>query len=640
MNFIGDYFALGLIIILALFFFDGKHALNKASKLYMFSLLMTAVTAAIDILTGELMLHAHLPLWIHIAVNSLYFLVGILTTTGIALYLIAKILEHSHVKRCMVAAQIGLAVCLFVYIVIILLNLKTGWLFYFNEQGAYCRGPLNALGYFVTLCQMALVLICYFFTRHNASISLRWVLSLACPLIVICIVLQRLYPDIMLNSFVMAMVHTILFLTYKSQRQGIHVLTKLNDRHRFFESIHARINARSPFQVFLINLKNYGIINQKYGHIIGDEVLHQFAFGLERLFKSNEAFHMNGTVFALLLPYYNQHTAEKHLSDLIMFLEGGVSCSNELIHLEYVAVEYLANEDEANAEDFYEKLEYAAAKAYKNKEHFIHYTPALGLEMYRKRYLIERLQTVDREHGYQVWYQPIKCLANQEFCSMEALIRLMEPDGSIISPAEFIPLAEETGMLVPVTWFVLEETCRLLHEHPEIEANVSINLPMSQLMSPSFLVRLNSIVDSYNLSHRRIVLEFTERSILENFDQVRYVMHQVCKAGYRFFLDDFGSGYSNFNCLLQLPFELVKLDAALIRMDLGNEGQQNLGLTERLIPFIHDNHMQVIAEGVETEALAQVLHTMHIDRIQGYVYAKPMPQDKLIQFYQDLSKEN
>lgn len=634
MNFIGDYFAFGLLVVLCMFFFDGKHALNKASKYFVACLLLTGANAIIDILTGSLMNTPDTPLWLNKGINSLYFIVNILTTSSIAMYLFHKILEHSHSKQCLRYATTGLVVTISVYMFVVIVNLWTGWMFYFDDRYTYRRGPLNSFGYIITLAQMLLVLICYLRNRKNASIAMRRVLIQTFPVVALCIVIQRIYPEIMLNSFIMSMMECVLFLTFNSQRPGVHVLTRLNDRHRFFEDLAQRAKDYSSFHVFMINIKNFGAINQKYGHLFGDELLYQFAFSLEKLIKGSVAFHMNGTVFALIVPYINQHIAENRRSTLLNFLESGVICENQPINTDYVAVEYSSETNCATAEMLYELLEYAASKAYRSKARYIVCTPELNKEMLRRRYLIERMQVIDREHGFQVWYQPIKCLATGRYCSMEALIRMTEPDGSIVSPAEFIPLAEQTGMIAPFTWFVLDDVCRMLRDNPVLDGvSVGINMPMSQMLDKGLIVRVNSIVDSYGIAHDRISIEFTERELLENLQTLKNVMKQFTQAGYNFYLDDFGAGYSNFNCLLQLPFSNIKLDMHLIRMDILNDGTQRIGLIKTLIGFLHDMNLTVIAEGIETEEVAAVLCDMGADRIQGYICSKPMSEKDLLEFY-------
>lgn len=633
MNFLGDYFSLAVLMILCMVYFDRKPVQHSYSKYYVLCLVFTALTAITDLLTMELQ-KTHCTIWgLNITVNSLYFLMNVLSSTAIAMFLFNRILEHSYEKRCKRRARLCIEICLSIYIFAIIANIWTGWLFYFDAQNNYQRGLLNDFGYGISLIYMVMVLICYHRYRRKANQSLRRAIMQAAPLVVLCIIIQDVYPNVMLNGFALSMIDTILFLNFQGQRDGVHELTRLNDRHRFYHDIELRIAEKSRFQVFLINLKNFGVINQKYGHLFGDETLYQFAFALEKLIKNSTAYHMNGTVFTLVLPYTDEKQAENYFERLLQFLDAGIDCIHDHVCLDYVAVEYTSSLDNTNAKEFYEELEYAAAKAYREKHRFIRWQPLMGDEMRRNRYLIDRMEKIDRAHGFRVWYQPICSLSNHEFTSVEALVRLEEPDGSIVSPAEFIPLAEESGMLALVTWFVLEEVCSLLAVHPELQfISVSINLPMAQLLERGFVDRLNDITRRHGIKHRCLCLEFTERAILENFDRTQDVMKQLTVAGYRFYLDDFGSGYSNFNCLMQLPFQFIKLDASLVRMD--GADMRHAALVRNLTEIFHNMNLKVIAEGVETFEEAARLKKHGVDRIQGYVYAKPMPDDALLIFYE------
>ena len=383
MIYIGDYFALGLVIILCLFFFDRKISfryMSEASKLFILCLITTALTALVDLISVRMLEMQGIPLWKNVLANTLYFMISIVATSCIALYLFTKILEHTYERHCMRNAKIGLTALFVVYNVLVLLNIKTGWLFYF-EDGVYRRGPLNTLGYMVTVAQMILVIICYFRNRQNASRPMRRALIQAFPLVPVCMAVHQIDPDIMLNAFIMALVDTVLFLTFLGQRQGVHSLTKLNDRHSFFTEVNYRITKKEPFQIFLINIKNFSSINQKYGHIFGDEFLYQFAFALDKLFNGCLSFHMNGTVFAMVLPYTYQNIAEEQCSALLDFLERGVNCSDRQIVADYMLVHYISNGREVSAAELYETMEYAGTKAYSLKNHYTKCTEEITEEM-------------------------------------------------------------------------------------------------------------------------------------------------------------------------------------------------------------------------------------------------------------------
>lgn len=636
MIFVGDYFAIGLVIMLCMFFFDSKTSLrymSLSSRLYLGCLITTALTAVFDIATILMQEAGGLPLWQHVTANTLYFVSSIVTTSVIALYLFTKILEHTHDRRCMRNACIALSVLLTVYFGFVIANLWNGCLFYFVD-GKYRRGPFNAVGYVITAAQMGLVILCYLRNRRNASRPMRRVLLQTAPLIPLCILINRVEPGIMLNSFVMAMVDNVLFLTFMGQRQGIHSLTELKDRHRFVDEIDRCINRKQPFTVFLINLKDFSSLNQKFGHLFGDEYLYQFAFNLDKLFAGGRAFHMNGTVFAVVLRRAVPDSEEEPVRLLLNYLNRGVFYDGRQVSTEYVVVQYVSEGTEKSAAELYESMEHTALKSMDYKTNYIRCTGADTEELARKRNIQEQLRHIDSAHGYEVWFQPVQCLETGRFCSMEALIRLREPDGTLISPAEFIPLAEQTGRVNAITWFVLKEACRVLKTCPELaDITVSINLPMTQMREKDFVPHFTSIVDQAGIAHHRICIEFTERAILDDFDHTKSIMESLVRNGFRFYLDDFGTGYSNFNCLMQLPFQIIKLDRSL--MKYGRDGCIDYTMVCTLTKLLHDMNLVVIAEGAESMEEVQAFSDQGIDRIQGFALAKPMAEKELVQFYRE-----
>ena len=168
------------------------------------------------------------------------------------------------------------------------------------------------------------------------------------------------------------------------------------------------------------------------------------------------------------------------------------------------------------------------------------------------------------------------------------------------------------------------------------QVSVSINLPMTQLLDKGFIPRFLGVVDQAGVDRRQICIELTERTILENFSQTQSIMNELNDAGIRFYLDDFGVGYSNFNCLLQLPFQMIKIDASFIRNQ--DENGRNLSTVRVLTKIFHDMNLTVVAEGAETQDEVDTLSDIGVDRIQGYVFARPMPRKELLSFYGDQEK--
>lgn len=633
---IGDYFSLLMISILCLFYFGNKYYSTTAGKYFAWCLILTGTTALTDIFAVAMMNVPTTPPAVNLALNSLYFLINILTTSFFALVLFAKILEHVHDDFCMKRAKYALSIVFAVYSLIVLLNCFTGWLFSFDENGDYVRGSFNSIGYFFPIIQMVLVCICYFRHRNSVTQSLRRSLVQAFPIAIFCILIQLSLPDILLNGLIMSMVGLILFLNFYNQQHGVHTLTKLNDRHSLFKHVEDCIADKRFFRIFVIRIKNFDAINQKFGHKSGDEVLYLFAFALEKLFRHATAYHLNSLSFALVIPKKSKEKAtDACLERIKHFLEDGIRFSSETICLNYRIVEHELKPSHFDASEFYEELEYGIDLAEDTNLPYLCYRDEMTAAMHRKRYLISRLEKVDREHGFEVWFQPIRCLKNDLFCSMEALIRLREPNGVLISPAEFIPVAEQSNMVAPLTYFVLEEACRVISSSSLLGGvSVSVNLPMSQLLDESFEERLNRIVDAYGVPHRQICLEFTERVMLNDFEQTKKAMDRIVADGYRFYLDDFGTGLSNFNCLLQLPFSTIKLDRVLTTT-VTDTASSAVDMVPHLVDIFHKMNLSVVAEGVEDKEVVDILRTYGLDFIQGYYFASPMPQSKLLDFYME-----
>ena len=163
------------------------------------------------------------------------------------------------------------------------------------------------------------------------------------------------------------------------------------------------------------------------------------------------------------------------------------------------------------------------------------------------------------------------------------------------------------------------------------DTSVSINMPMAQLIDKGFVPRFMGIVDQAGISHHRICIEFTEYAILDNFDQTLNVMKELTGEGFRFYLDDFGAGYSNFNCLLQLPFHVIKLDIGIVHAM--KNGRPDYSTVQALTRLFHDRDLIVVAEGAENQEEVQALAERGVDIVQGFALARPMSENDLFEFY-------
>ena len=638
MTTIGNCFALLVLAITMIVFFSIKYHITKASYYYTVCLIFTLVSSIVNTIRIESTTQLSLAPWTIKICATADFMIMMLTTSVLALYLISKICEHNSENGNFFFAKFSLAIIFLLLCLVLIANLKFGFIFYSPEPGVYKEGVFYYLPYLFIIPQTILMFLYCLRYRKILTKSVKLALIESIPIVILCLLGKLLYSTISVFVLSVVLIELIFFLNFQNHRIGVNSLTNLNGSRSFFKEINTRIKKQTKFKVYLIKLQNLSIIRQNYGHKMGDEVLYLFAFNLEKLFSHGYAFNLHGATFTLVLPYSSHNTSSEESKSLLAYLEEPINYTGTPMKLDYILSEYVWK-GEKDADTIYEQLEHASDIARESKFKYASCTPDLDKARLRRQYLINRIQTVSREAGFEIWFQPIFNVNKNAFSSIEALLRLKEKDGSYISPAEFIPLAESTGQIIPITWFVIEEVCRAMSSCSEIKGKkVSINLPMVQLIDPMFDKKLDRIVDRYGISHNKIIFEFTERVIIEDLDLAEKNMRRLAKSGYTFHLDDFGTGYSNFNCVLKLPIKTVKLDRSLMPTT-NNQAQSNY-IILILTDLFHDMGIKVIAEGAETEEQVEALRSYRVDSIQGYYFAKPMPLDKLREFLSNQKSVN
>ena len=630
----GEYFALLLLAIIFLRYYGyERHVVFTAKrKLYLLCLMSAAASTVFNIITvSAASKPGCIPLWLSMLLNSGYFLFTILACSLFALFLFRLTLEHVYEEHCMRRANVALAGLTAVFVLLIVVNLFTGILFYFDDAGRYCQGPLNRCVFLLPVTELVLLGACYVRNRASVSAPMIYVIRSLPPIVLSLTLLQLFYPELYLNGMLSSTVSLILFLSFQTHTSDRDSLTGIRNRNNFLAELSLRIAGHQPIQIVLVSLLSFSDINLQYGHAVGDALLYEVARYLEHLYPKGRAFRTSNMVFALVLPQSTAQQADEAIETVrARFREpwvlGDVSC-----YLPFCMADLCCGQREVPVDQIVEELEYTLALA-KQQRGVVRYDEAICRQMQRKKELIALLKRSIQERRFQVWYQPIYCCHDDLFCSAEALLRLSDLDGKPVSPSVFIPLAEETGLIGELTWIVLEDICRLLSSGkvPSLRT-VSLNLSMQQLLDPDLAAHIKRYLDQYGVSPSRLKVEITERFLLHN---ARYAQRQLAAleaSGIDIYMDDFGTGYSNLSSVLDYPFTFIKLDRSLV---LNVPGDQRAELMLRtLMTMFHSLGKRLIAEGVETESQAAYLKQCGSDMIQGFYYAKPMPEEQLTAFF-------
>ncbi len=236
-------------------------------------------------------------------------------------------------------------------------------------------------------------------------------------------------------------------------------------------------------------------------------------------------------------------------------------------------------------------------------------------------------QAVARGEEFLVYYQPVVSLQTGQLAGFEALVRMRRPDGSLVPPSEFIPLTEETGLIVSIGRWVLAEACRQMRtwqlrypEHPPMQ--ISVNLAGRQFAEPDLLLQIEAVLAETGLDIKSLKLEVTETVIMAHAEEAALVLQNLSALGVKLLMDDFGTGYSSLSYLYRFPLNTLKIDASFVRrMDVD---RKSADIIQSIVTLAHTLNMDIIAEGVENAAQLAQLRALQVEYGQGYYFAKPL----------------
>lgn len=414
-------------------------------------------------------------------------------------------------------------------------------------------------------------------------------------------------------------------------------LTGLPNRRQFMENLSQVMkkvkSKNNKIALFFLDLDNFKIINDTVGHVFGDILLKNVGKRLkEHLSECDIIARLGGDEYVLMKCNLTDNKQVSNIADKILkiFKNSWYLERHEFYITTSVGITVYPDD----GTDVQTLLKNADTAMYKAKEmgrkNYKFFNKAMNIQIIEKLNMENSLRHAVEKQEFELYYQPQIDIKTNKIVGLEALIRWVHPTMGIVLPMQFIPLAEETGLIIPIGEWVLRTACvqiMKLMEKGYNDVNISINLSVSQFMQQNMVETIADIVKETGINPKQLELEITESIAMYDLDFAIKVLNKIRDMGIKVALDDFGTGYSSLNYLKLLPINTLKIDKSFVH-DIA-KGPNEAAIVKAVIELAHNMDLTVTAEGVETKKQLEFLRKENCETAQGFLFSKPMSYNKI-----------
>ncbi len=527
---------------------------------------------------------------------------------------------QSEKKKKIVIGALGIVQT--IYFIIVFINIKTGWIFYYDSAEGYIRGPAKNITYILSALYGLTIVITVLIQRRFLARRIFWVFIIYPFISLYFVAIQFFFPKLLLTGVASFTSVLFAYMTIQSYIMEVNIQTGLMTESRLRKRLsHLRKNG----VLYVMTIENINMIQSS----LDNSELKQMYLHLGEIFMT--AFPRSAYILSM-----NRLAAIGRSMDDVLQKSKKVNadiqklCSdiNSIIPIPIesysAAIEFSKGDNDYDSMMDLINTILVRAKTSQLKKLQI-CDESVFVDRERKRYIyriLKRELTLESEQ-FQVWFQPIYSLQNKKFEYMEALSRLKNTELGDIPPQEFVQVAENRGLIERLGFVSFEKVCKFISDNRETVNAVSINFSVYQMMNPRIVENVLSTIDRFSLSPSNIIMEITESIFIDNYDLVMKHMMELSRAGVKFYLDDFGTGYSNLTNVISLPFSTIKMDRSLVLAM--EEGQKGVSLFFDLVSTFKGVGFKILVEGVETNNQNYLVERAGVDYIQGFLYSRPLP---------------
>lgn len=511
----------------------------------------------------------------------------------------------------------------------VITNHYTGWLFTLDATNMYHRGRASWILLTMLTVDVVILFLNYLMHRRYIEATFRTIMHTLPAIAIVMGLVQQLLPEAQTSGSLMFMVLLVLFINFQRSQLNQDALTGIGSRSGLFLRMQHLIHNKETFTLQMVSLRRFQQINHRYGLNTGDRLLREVAQELKDICENDHIYRFGGTDYVILHEHRSSGESTAQLIHIrerftLPWVSGHVTT---LLSASFAEISY--PEGGETQEEILNGLEYCRTLSKdRTSGSLVCCDPAIRRKLSERETLQELIQQGLDQDLFYLMYQPVYDKEGSHVVAAEALLRLRAPSGAVVSPADFIPLAESSGAIISLTWLVLRKVCAFLQAHRDQELPpISINFSVQQFLEYDMVETIQQHLATYQVDPNALKVEITERMFTENDDLLESNIRQLESLGIGLYLDDFGTGYSNMEVVTRLPFEVVKVDRSLLNAErtLGSDR-----LLQALLIGLKQLGAQVLVEGVENFEQAQLLRSMGADRLQGFYFSRPLSEEDFL----------
>jgi diguanylate cyclase (GGDEF)-like protein/PAS domain S-box-containing protein len=407
-------------------------------------------------------------------------------------------------------------------------------------------------------------------------------------------------------------------------------LTKLPNRRLFEDYLKKELKQSFPIALMMIDIDDFKHVNDTFGFDIGDKILKNIGDILNKTLRPKFLARISGDRFALMLDIREKNEAEIAAKKLLKRLEKPIKIEQFEFFITVSIGICLTNMDTLTRQQLIANAEIALYSAKgSGKNNFQFYHKDLNVQTYKRFALKNDLRKAIKNEEFFLLYQPRMSCQTKQMKGVEALLRWNHPTFGVVSPNDFINIAEETGLIVPLGNWVLEKAIRQLKEWEQMglpPLQMSINFSPLQFAQSDLVAKMKKLIKKYKIEPRFIEIEITESLLLDNNERILKTIKSLRSLGIKIAVDDFGTGYSSFGYVKKFIPNTLKIDKSFTD---GITSIYDREIIHSIIQLGNRLQINIVAEGVETPEQLKILQTLKCHEVQGYLFSKPIPADEI-----------